>query len=133
MKRHFKRGGSRSFSFTAFMGIAISLASLIALSLAASALAFKSENPTSKIGLISTVVLVLSGCVCGIFISKFKGKGGVCCAALTALAFAVILIMSKLIFSGDFSVYSIINAVCYLGSATLCAYLSRPRTAKRRY
>ena len=133
MKKHFGRCSSRSVPFTIFMGIVISLFALLILSVAASFFAYKSANPTAKTGLISTIVLVLSGCLCGVFVSKFKGEGGIRCAFLTASAFAVILVASKLIFSGSFSAYSLINATSYLASTLLCAYLARQKQRKRRY
>lgn len=130
MKKRFN--GERSLSSAIAAGIVSSILSVVVFSLVATALLSKSENPTALTGLLSTLIMALSGAACGVFVAKFKGSGGTLAALLSALSVSALVLISKLVFS-SLSAYAIINSACFLSSAALCSYIAKPKRRKRRY
>ena len=92
------------------------------------------ENPTAALGALSFFALVFAGAISGFFTSKYKGDGGVAPAALSALVFALILLIVGLVMTeGHLPLVTVINLLLYAVSATTFAILGKKREKKHKH
>ena len=120
---------------TLLLGVPVQVLSLAICVFITGLVASASENPTSIVGLLSIIALLLSGLISGFVISKYKGEGGMLISTLSALLFSLILLLVGIISAkGELSFGVLINYVCYVAAAALGALLGKHRTShiKRR-
>ena len=98
MKRR-SMNGSRGGAYAIFYGALLTVAAILTLSLFFSIVAYKSGNPTARLGLFSLITLTVSGFIGGAVTSRIKGAGGIGYALALAAGFALLLLSTRLIFS----------------------------------
>lgn len=97
-----------------------------------SAIAYASDDPTAYLGIGSFAALLVCGAISGFSISRKQGEGGFGYSVLSSLSFVLIVLLIKLAFGGGaVSVSIVTDSVCYMGVATLFAFLGRWRKKRR--
>ena len=118
-------------SFALSIGICIVSAAVISFILAL--VANSSDNSTENIPLFALASLLASAAVSGVIISRMKGQGGIRFSALVSLAFVLMLLLVSVIANkGAVPPSAFMNYGCFMGMATLSAYLGRKKDTKRR-
>ena len=124
MKKHRKGNKKPSGLALLFIGALISATMFALLSFIFALLAYRTNDPTSLTDVFSLISLLLTGAVMGFAVSKIKGDGGMLISVLCALLFCVCLLMVGVIMSGGSLPPRVpLNYVCYLGVASLFAWL----------
>ncbi len=127
-KRVSQSGVARSF----FICIGISVAVMLALSLIGALVATLTDDPGGHLGIISLFVMIISAAAGGVLSSRIRGEGGVGFATLVALTIVLImLIVNVIVSAGGVGGAAFMNYGCYLGVASLCAYLGRKKPHHR--
>ena len=112
------------------LGVPFQALSLAVFIFVTSLIASASENPTSLVGLLSIIALLISGIISGFIIGKYKGEGGMLASLLSALLFSLILLLIGIISAkGELSLGVLISYVCYVAVAGLGALLGKRRTS----
>ena len=115
------------------LGALYSLAVTVVMALAVSALSLLGKNPISTVGIMTIVIIVLSGVVSGVSLSRFFKENGLKMTALSSLLLSVIVLMLGLIVGGGkINLKLPLNIIIFLLCALLSAYLARPRAKRRR-
>ena len=129
-----QKTGFAIHGFSLFGATVLAAFAVLAIcSLAVAAIAYSSENPTAWLktgGLISTL---LTAAICGFSISKWRGEGGIGYSVLSSLSFVLIMLIIKVVANkGALSFGIFADQVCYMGVASLFAFLGRKRRRRRR-
>ena len=111
-----------------FFGFLVSVITLSLLSLLFTLFAYKSADPTARVGIYSLLSLTLSGFIGSAMTSR---RSGFNVALILAIICAVMLTATRLIFS-SLDVSSVIALISYVGACLVGAYLSRPRARRSR-
>ena len=129
---HQKNGKGRRK--TLIFGISFSAASFFILAFISSLAVSAFKNPLGIIGISSLITLLFSGALSGFCTAKFKGKGGIGEAGISALVFALILISAGLIMThGNIPLLTFANMAAYLIiSLIFAAIANRKGKARRR-
>ena len=133
MNRTKKRKIHKTSANALAFGLIASGISLFLTALIGAIIASFLDNPTSSIGAISFITLIVAGGVSGFSTSKYKGEGGVMPAMLSALVFAIVLLVIGFIMSdGKLPLVTFINLVVYFISATFFAIIGKKRDKKHK-
>ena len=105
--------------------------SYLIFTLVASFILLKTAESSAIVPISSLIVFLISGAVSGIFISRYKGEGGVKFTALSTLTFVLILTLISLVMSrGQLKGSLLMNYFCYLLVGILFSALARKRTGR---
>jgi len=100
------------------------------VTVALTAILYRSEDPTAKAPVYSFVSLLTSGVVGGFVSSRIYGfKTALLGAVLVAL---LMLLLGIIISSGGIGIGAFMNYFCYIATSLVGAYLGRPREKKRK-
>ena len=129
-----KRGGTKKTCARALVfGIVFATAVFFVTAFVLAIILSKTENPTGHVSLCGMVSLFVTAAVSGFVTSRYKGEGGVLPAVLSALFFALVMLLIGLICSkGKLPFINVINLVSFMIIGTLSAMLGRKRERKRR-
>ncbi|HBJ18554.1 MAG TPA: TIGR04086 family membrane protein [Clostridiales bacterium] len=120
-----KRAGATGTIKALLLGILFSLAMFACLALIAGAVLYATEDPTSSLPMVSLEVFGLSGLFAGFFLAARRKEGGTLLSILTALAFALLLLLVGILMTGGhLSGRVMMNHLCYLLTASLGAILA---------
>ena len=123
------RGGVGSF----LLGVLLSFAILIILSLIASIFLVRVKTPTKNLGAVSLIIFIASALISGFISSRRADSGELSFSILTATAFALLLLVISLIATGgNLGGMQLMNSVCYILSASLAALLGRKKAKRHR-
>lgn len=115
-----------------FLGFLFALLSFVLLSLVFSVFIYSSANPTKNLEFISLIILLLSGAVSSLVITRFKAENGSLNAILSCLLFSVFDIFLSLILSGGkVRAVCLLNLICYMSIATLFAFIGKKRNKRK--
>lgn len=121
-----------NLAVTFLICLAISALIIILLSLIFALIANASGDPTGNLGLFSLTALIIGAAASGFVSAKIKKEGAVVFSALVALALSLIMLIICVIMSGKISLAAFMNYLCYIGVATLSAFVgSREKKHKR--
>ena len=110
-----------------------SLAVTVVVALAVSALSLLGKNPIASIGIMTIVIIVLSGVVSGVSISRVFKEGGVKMTVLSSLLLsAAALALGLIVCSGKINLKLPLNILIFVLCSIVSAYLARPRWKRRR-
>ena len=124
--RNYKSGTSKFIPSLLFCTF-----SYIIFSLIASFILLKTAESSRAIPLVSLVVFLLSGAASGIFITRYKGDGGIGLSSACFVTFIFILTLLSLILSkGKVSGGVFMNYLCYLLIGVLFSFLGRKRARR---
>ena len=116
------------------LGALYSLTVIIALAALISALLLMSENPLSLTGAASIAVVVIGGVITGITLTRVLGSYGVWLSLFSSLLLSACTMIAVLISDGgELNLKLPLNAIIYVSSSVLSAYLARPRAKRRRF
>lgn len=116
------------------ISFSISFLIILLLSLLSALIAGSLDDPSRAVGLFSLGSLLVSAAASGVISSRIKGEGGLKFAILVALAVVLImLLINVIVCSGKVSGGSFMNYGCYMGVATLSAFLGRKRERHKRH
>ena len=129
-----KRGGTKKTCARALVfGIVFAVAVFFVTAFVLAIILSKVENPTEHVGLCGMVSLFVTAAASGFATSRYKGEGGVLPAVLSALFFALVMLMIGLICGkGKLPFINVINLVSFMIIGTLSSMLGRKRERKRR-
>lgn len=114
-------------------GIVFTAVTFIVLMLLGAVIAGRMENPTSRLGAVAICSLYITAAVSGLVTSKYKGEGGALPAVLSALAFALVLLIIGLIMTGGhIPAITVINLGAYVITALVFAVIGKRRASGRR-
>ena len=129
-----KRTGGGGIMKTFLLCFAISVLLILLLTLISALIAGGLEDPGKAIGLFSLGSMLISAAASGVFSSRIKGEGGLKFATLVALAVVLtMLLINVIICGGKVSGGSFMNYGCYMGVASLSAFLGRKRVGHSRH
>lgn len=129
-QRHGENGGTVK---ALLLGLLFCLAAFLIVSLIAGAILYATENPTASLPVVSLGAFGLSGLFSGFFLASRRKTGSVLLSVLTALTFALLLLLVGIILTGGhLSGRVMMNHLCYLLAASLGAILAGMRGRKPR-
>ncbi len=129
-QRHGENGGTVK---ALLLGLLFCLAAFLIVSLIAGVILYATENPTASLPVVSLGAFGLSGLFSGFFLTSRRKTGGVLLSVLTALTFALLLLLVGIILTGGhLSGRVMMNHLCYLLAASLGAILTGMRGRKPR-
>ena len=129
-QRHGENGGTVK---ALLLGLLFCLAAFLILSLIAGAILYATENPTASLPVVSLGAFGLSGLFSGFFLTSRRKTGSVLLSVLTALTFALLLLLVGILLTGGhLSGRVMMNHLCYLLTASLGAILAGMRGRKPR-
>ena len=133
MKRRKRTKNQLSPARAIFLRQIFSAATLFVLSIIFAVILSVMKNPIGSLKVTSLVALLASGAVSGIAIARRKGDGGVRCAIISAVIFALIIIaVSLIITGGKIGGLQFMNSLCYILVSALFALLPGRKKEKRR-
>ena len=107
---------------TVLIGIAVMSAVLLAVTLAVTAIAYLTDDPTAHTVLLSSVALFVSGCIGGFAVAK---RSSLAVAVISSACIGAALLLVGAISSGTApGLHGIINASAYVLSSLLFARIS---------
>lgn len=129
-----KRGGAkRTCARALIFGIVFAVAVFFISAFVCAIILSKTENPTGHVGLCGMVSLFVTAAASGFATSRYNGEGGVLPAVLSALFFALVVLMIGLICGkGKLPFINVINLGAFMIIGALSAMLGRKREKKRR-
>ena len=128
-----KRSAGGEVARTFLVCFAISVLIILLFSLISAVIVGSLDDPTESVGIFSLATMLLSAALSGVMSARIKGEGGLKFATLVALAVVLIMLLINVIISaGKVSGGSFMNYGCYLGVASLSAFLGRKRNTHRR-
>ena len=129
-QRHGENGGTVK---ALLLGLLFCLAAFLIVSLIAGAILYATENPTASLPVVSLGAFGLSGLFSGFFLTSRRKTGSVLLSVLTALTFALLLLLVGILLTGGhLSGRVMMNHLCYLLTASLGAILAGMRGRKPR-
>ena len=114
-------------------GVIISLLTLILLTMLGGFIVYMQDDPLSAMGIVSLIVLPVSGAVSGYLISRLAGEKKMTVALLSALAVCFIMLAVGMILTGGGITWQVpLNYACYVGAFLLAARLGKRERRRRR-
>ena len=111
----------------------ISVCSLFILVLVSSLILMRCENPSGNVGIATIMLFPLSGSVCGIATTLYKGENGVKESLIAALIISALLcIIGLVVLKGALSPSVLINCATFILSSAILSYLARPKAKRHR-
>ena len=108
--------------------LGISVGVLLTLSLIGAAIASMLDDPTENLALLSLIIMLISAAISGLVSTRIKGDGGAGFSGLVALSLTLIMLLINVIAcAGKISAASFMNYACYVGVASISAYLGRKK------
>lgn len=119
----------QSFLICLILSAAVMVIMAILCALVAGAL----DDPTKHLALMSLGVMLLSAAVSGVVSSRMQ-NGSITFSALVALALVLImLLIDVIVCKGKVSLGAFMNYGCYMGVATMSAFLGRKKEKHKRH
>ncbi len=116
-----------------FICLISSAAVMVIMAIVCALIASGLDDPTEHLGLFSLGVMLLSAAVSGIISSRMQ-NGSITFSALVALALVLImLLIDVIICKGKVSLGAFMNYGCYMGVATMSAFLGRKKEKHKRH
>lgn len=133
MKRTKGHAKNRSAGATLAFGIIFNAVLFLAVTLFASFIMAKLDNPTGSMGMVSMLTLYICAVISGFAVAKFKGEGGVLPSVMSSLIFALFLLVIGLILSkGSVPFVTAVNYIVYVLLAIGGAFLACKKSNRRR-
>ncbi len=133
MKFYSHRKNGRGRRGALIFGLSFSAISFFILAFICSLVISTFKNPLGMIGISSLIALLFSGALSGFCTVKFKGRGGVGEAGISALVFALALLCTGLITTrGSLPILTLLNIVAYLAVSLIFAAIANRRSKARR-
>ena len=130
----FKKKISKSSYTMMLTGVIVSVATLILISFICAVIANFTDDPTSLIGIMTLVSILLSAAVSGTVITRLFDSNGVKIAALSALMISLIMMLIGLISNhGTLPTSGIMNYICYLFTAIFFSVVARRRSGTKKH
>ncbi len=129
-----KRGGAKRTGARALVfGILFTVAVFFISAFVGAIILSRTENPTGHVGLCGMVCLFVTAAASGFATSRYKGDGGVVSAVLSALFFALVVLMIGLVSGkGKLPFINVINLGAFMIISALSALAARKKEKKRR-
>lgn len=119
----------QSFLICLILSAAVMVIMAILCALVAGAL----DDPTKHLALMSLGVMLMSAAVSGVVSSRMQ-NGSIAFSALVALALVLImLLIDVIVCKGKVSLGAFMNYGCYMGVATMSAFLGRKKEKHKRH
>ena len=133
-----KKRKRKEFGLTTLvlLGAAFAVAIIIAVSFVMSIISYLTKNPTSLIGALSLITLILSGAVSGFVTSKVNGDGGVLVAILSSVISAFTILAIGLVWKGGAINFGVpLNLGVFIAFSAIGAIFGKkmPKKNRRRY
>ena len=132
MKKHRTKSKQKTPIRVLTFGVIFSITTLGFLSLFATFILSKAENPLVSIKLTSLVVLLLSGAISGIVTAKHKGDLNFGLSILISVSVVLLMLAISLISAkGNVGGNVFMNYVCYFMIFIFFSFISRKRSVRR--